>query len=167
MSVIVCLMSTEPSALDGGCSCGEIRYQLLRAPLFVHCCHCTRCQRETGSAFALNALIESSEVKLLQGRPSPSAVPTRSGKGQTILRCRTCCVAVWSHYGAGGAALSFVRVGSLDDSSRIAPSIHIYTTTKQPWVILPADIPAVEEYYRGSDYWPSDSLTRASAMRAR
>lgn len=159
-------MTTEPLAMRGACSCGHTRYKLTRAPLFVHCCHCTYCQRETGSAFGLNALIEASEVVLEQGKLERVELPSKSDKGQSVFRCSQCQVALWSHYGAGGDTLSFVRVGTLSDAASITPSIHIYTSTKQPWVRLSSEVPSVDEYYRAKEHWPPESLVRARAMRA-
>jgi hypothetical protein len=149
---------------DGGCTCGAVRYRLTQAPLFVHCCHCRWCQRETGSAFVLNALIESSCVTLLQGSPEAVPTPSNSGKGQTILRCPQCHVAVWSHYAGGGTAFTFVRVGTLDDPDRCPPDVHIYTLSKQPWVLLPPDTPAFAEYYDRDRCWPPASLARRQAV---
>lgn len=153
------------SGLEGGCTCRAIRYRLKRAPIFVHCCHCTWCQRETGSAFALNAMIETAEVEILSGEPEAVDTPSASGRGQKILRCPSCRVAVWSHYSGGGTAIAFVRVGTLDESHRVAPDIHIYTSTKLPWVNLPEGTPAVPEYYRARDHWPPESLERARAAK--
>jgi len=136
-------------------------------PLFVHCCHCRWCQRETGASFALNALVESDRVELLEGEVDLVATPSSSGKGQKIARCPRCRVAVWSHYAGAGDALSFVRVGALDEPDRLPPDIHIYTDSKQPWVILPADVPAVPQYYRASEFWPATSLERRAALVAR
>lgn len=153
------------TSFDGGCACGAVRYCLKREPMFVHCCHCTWCQRETGTAFALNALIETSEVAVVEGRPEAVLTPSASGKGQTIVRCPTCRVAVWSHYAGGGESLSFVRVGTLDEPSRFPPDLHIYTSTKLPWVALPEGARAVPEYYRTRDYWPPASIDRARALR--
>lgn len=152
--------------MQGACSCGDTRYKLARAPLFVHCCHCTYCQRESGSAFGLNALIEASEVLLLKGKLQRVELPSASGKGQSVFRCASCQVALWSHYGAGGEKLSFVRVGTLDQAADVTPSIHIYTSTKQPWVTLSAEVAAVPEYYRAKEHWPAASLERARLMRA-
>src|ERR1700731_2424506 len=117
-------------------------------PLFVHCCHCRWCQRETGSAFALNAMIESDRVRLLEGDVEEIDTPSRSGKGQGISRCPRCKVAVWSNYGGAGDAIRFVRVGTLDEPTSLPPDIHIYTASKQPWLELPADVPAETEYYK-------------------
>lgn len=147
-------------AAEGGCTCRSVRYRLASAPLFVHCCHCSWCQRETGSAFAINALIESNRVEVLTGQPEPISTPSNSGRGQTIVRCPQCHVALWSHYAGGGTAFSFVRVGTLDDPNLLPPDIHIFTSTKQRWVVLPADVPAVAEYYDRNVHWPPESLER-------
>jgi len=135
-------------------------------PLFVHCCHCTWCQRETGAAFALNAMIEADRVELLQGEVEVINTPSNSGKGQKIARCPKCRIALWSNYSGAGDAVRFVRVGTLDEPGRFPPDIHIFTSTKQPWVVLPAGTPAVPEYYKASEHWPKESLDRRAALMA-
>jgi hypothetical protein len=135
-------------------------------PLFVHCCHCRWCQRETGASFALNAMIEADRVEVLQGAPEIVYTPSNSGKGQKIVRCTTCRIAVWSHYAGAGDAVSFVRVGTLDMPDHLPPDIHIFTSSKQPWVVLSAGAPAVPEYYDRKQYWPQESLDRRSALLA-
>jgi hypothetical protein len=135
-------------------------------PLFVHCCHCTWCQRETGAAFALNAMIEADRVELLQGEVEVINTPSNSGKGQKIARCTKCRIALWSNYSGAGDAVRFVRVGTLDEPGRFPPDIHIFTSTKQPWVVLPAGTPAVPEYYKASEHWPKESLDRRAALMA-
>ena len=152
--------------LEGGCACGALRYRLESGPMFVHCCHCRDCQRQTGSAFVLNALIETDRIALLSGEPKPSAMPTDSGRPHHVYRCAGCGTAVWSEYG-GLATLRFVRVGTLDDPDRLPPDIHIFTASKQPWVMLPPDTPAVAEYYDRKQYWPAESLARREALLAR
>lgn len=152
---------------DGACTCGGVRFRLLSRPLFVNCCHCRWCQRESGSAFALNAMIESDRVVLLGGSVDVIDTPSHSGTGQRIARCPTCRVAVWSHYGGSGDAVRFVRVGTLDEPDRLPPGVHIFTTSKQPWVVLPAGTPAVAEYYDAADLWPAESLQRRAALKAR
>lgn len=160
-------MDAEPDSFDGGCTCRHVRYRMAGEPLFVHACHCRWCQRETGTAFALNALIEADRVQLLQGEADLVNTPSASGKGQKIARCPRCRVALWSHYAGAGDALSFVRVGTLDDPDRWPPDIHIFTASKQPWLRLPPDRPAVPEYYRASEHWPARSLERRAALMAR
>ncbi len=149
---------------EGGCTCGQMRYRLATKPMFVNCCHCRWCQRETGAAFALNAMIETDRVQLLSGEPIRVNTPSNSGLGQTIVRCPTCHVAVWSHYAGAGDRVAFIRVGTLDDPDSLPPDIHIFTESKQPWVVLPVGTPAVPEYYDREDYWPAESLARRAAM---
>lgn len=149
-----------PYPLEGGCDCKQIRYQVLTKPLFVHCCHCRWCQRESGSAFALNAMIEADRVLLTSGEPEIIHTPTESGKGQDIARCSSCHIALWSSYAGAGPHVRFVRVGTLDMPDQLPPDIHIFTASKQPWVMLAPGIPALAEYYSRSEYWPAESLQR-------
>ena len=153
--------------LDGRCTCSAVRYRMTTKPLFVHCCHCRWCQRETGASFALNAMIESDRVVLLNGAPEVVLTPSNSGKGQKIARCPQCRIALWSNYGGAGDVVRFVRVGTLDQPDRLPPDIHIFTSSKQPWVVLPRGTPAVKEYYDREKYWPKASLKRRLALLAR
>jgi hypothetical protein len=146
--------------LDGGCDCGVVRYRMTTKPLFVHCCHCRWCQRESGASFALNAVIEADGVAHLGAEPELVETPSNSGKGQKIARCPVCRIAVWSNYAGAGPVIRFVRVGTLDAPDYLPPDIHIFTASKQPWIQLPADVPSVPEYYDREAYWPSDSLAR-------
>lgn len=157
---------TTDFTAEGGCGCRAVRYRLTRRPLFVHCCHCTWCQRETGSAFAVNAMIEAAAVEPLCGTPERIDTPSASGKGQAISRCPSCRVAVWSHYAGAGETIRFVRVGTLDTPSSVPPDIHIFTGTKVSWFVLPPWVPAMPEYYRRSEHWPADSLARLDALRS-
>jgi hypothetical protein len=151
--------------LEGGCTCRAVRYRVTGPPLVVHCCHCRWCQRETGASFALNAMIEAERVALLSGAPEPVMTPSASGKGQKIARCPTCRVAVWSNYAGAGDLVRFVRVGTLDAPDRLPPDIHIFTSSKQPWVVLPPGAMAVAEYYERAEVWRPDSLARWQALR--
>ena len=152
---------------EGKCTCGEIRYRMTGRPLFVHCCHCTWCQRETGASFALNAMIESERVELLAGTPDVVDTPSNSGKGQKVSRCPTCRIAVWSNYSGAGDAVRFVRVGTLIEPGRLPPDVHIFTSTKQPWVVIPPGMPAFAEYYDRAKLWPKESLERREALLAK
>jgi hypothetical protein len=152
---------------EGGCTCRDVRYRMMSTPLFVNCCHCRWCQRETGTAFALNAMIESDRVVLLSGTPEVVNTPSNSGKGQLITRCPRCKIALWSNYGGAGDKIRFVRVGTLDNPDRFPPGIHIFTMSKQPWVVLPEGMPAVHEYYDSKQYWPEASLERRKAALGR
>jgi hypothetical protein len=163
-------MSEAPQMVlfyDGGCTCRQVRYRMMTKPLFVHCCHCRWCQRETGSAFALNAMIEADRVQLLEGVVVVIDTPSPSGRGQRISRCPSCEVALWSNYAGAGEAIRFVRVGTLDEPDEMPPDIHIYIASKQPWVQLPPDAPAEAEYYRASERWPAESLERRAALMAK
>jgi hypothetical protein len=159
-------MTGDATDLTGHCTCDAVRYRMTSRPLFVHCCHCRWCQRETGASFALNALIEADRVIVLRGEPEVVHTPSNSGKGQRIIRCPQCRIALWSNYAGAGDAVRFIRVGTLDEPDRLPPDIHIYTMSKQPWVVLPPAVPAVAEYYDRNVYWPKDSLDRRAALLA-
>ena len=150
--------------VTGGCTCRAVRYRMTSKPLFVHCCHCHWCQRETGSAFAINAMIEADRIVLEQGEPEVVHTPSNSGKGQKIARCTTCRIALWSNYAGAGDKVRFVRVGTLDDADRCPPDIHIFTSSKQRWVVLPPGVPAVAEYYDRNEHWPAESLARRRVL---
>lgn len=159
-------MNTQSETFEGGCTCRFVRYRLVSPPLIVHCCHCRWCQRESGSAFAQNALIEADRVQLLDGDVEVITTPSQSGQGQKIARCPKCHIAVWSNYHQGGDAIRFIRVGTLDEPDRFPPDIHIYTTSKQPWVVIPPGAVAVAELYSVRELWPKESLERMAQARA-
>ena len=152
----------DPS-IEGRCACGEVRYRLNSRPMFVHCCHCRDCQRQTGSAFVLNAIIETDRLDVLSGAPEPTPVPTDSGRPHDIYRCPDCETALWSDYGRR-PELRFVRVGTLDDPSALPPDVHIFTRSKLPWVVLPPSVPAFDIYYETEKLWPPESLGRRRAI---
>lgn len=160
-------MSDPNDRLEGGCACRAVRYRLGSAPLIVHACHCTECRRLTGAAFAVNALIETDRLERLAGEPREVPVVGTSGKPQAIFRCPACAVALWSHYPGAGPKLAFVRVGTLDDPARLPPDIHIFTSTKLPWVDLPGDARTVPEYYSAKDVWTEESLERRDRLFGR
>ena len=158
-------MSAAKFPAEGGCDCRTIRYRLETAPLFVHCCHCRWCQRESGASFALNAMIEADRVALLAGEPEAVDTPSNSGKGQKIWRCPHCEVALWSNYSGSGDKVRFMRVGTLDNPAAMPPDIHIFTSTKLPWVVLPPGAKAVPEFYKPRETWPKDTQERFAAVR--
>jgi hypothetical protein len=149
---------------EGGCACDAVRYRLTSEPLFVHCCHCLNCQRQTGSAFVINVLIEADRVELLAGDPQPVEVPRDDGSTQTIYRCPSCQIAVYSQYAR--PEVRFLRAGTLDDPASVAPDVHIFTRSKLPWVALPESVPAFDVYYDAKELWPAASLERLQALRA-
>ena len=150
--------------LEGGCDCRAVRYRLLSPPLFVHCCHCRWCQRESGAAFALNAMIEADRVTNLGEEPELVHTPSASGSGQVIARCPRCRIAVWSNYAGAGPVVKFVRVGTLDQPDLLPPDITMFTASKQPWLMLPSNTPVVAGYYKREKYWPEESLARRRAI---
>jgi hypothetical protein len=150
---------------NGTCSCGHVQYRLLSAPMFVHCCHCLDCQKQTGGAFAINALIEADRVELVEGVPHGVTMPTESGQPHIIYRCPQCQVALWSVYG-GRQQVRFLRASTLDEPHRIVPDVHIFTRTKVPWVGLPESARTFEVYYDVEKEWPAESLKRRKAAYA-
>ncbi len=148
--------------MDGECGCGAVTYRLTDRPMFVHCCHCSECQRQTGSAYVLNALIEADRVEV-SGPTVDHILPTPSGSGQRITRCAECGVAVFSAYLIREGKLRYVRVGTLKDPSQCPPDVQIYTSSKQPWVPLNPDIPAFEEFYTFKEVWPKEAFERLKA----
>jgi hypothetical protein len=150
--------------MEGGCACGEVRYRLTAEPMFVHCCHCLNCQRQTGSAFVINALIEAGRLELLAGEPVVVDAPRDDGSAQRIFRCPSCQVAVYSEYGR--PEVKFVRAGTLDQPASVSPDVHIFTRSKLPWVTLPESVPAVEVYYDRHELWSAASLERLDALFA-
>ena len=153
--------------MEGGCTCRQLRYRLSGTPLIVHACHCRWCQRETGTAFALNALYEAERVTPLSGEPELVMTPSQSGKGQRIARCPSCRISIWSNYPQAGPAVRFVRVGTLDEPDRLPPDIHIFASSKQAWVALPPGARAVPEFYDLESTWSAESLERRRLLRQR
>ena len=150
---------------DGGCDCRAVRYRMNGRPIIVHGCHCSWCQRETGSALAINAVIETARI-VIEGEVEVIDTPSASGHGQKVARCPKCKVALWSNYATAGAAMRFVRVGTLDEPGRFPPDIHIFTSTKQPWLALPAGVPAFPEFYNPKELWPAQALARWKAAKS-
>ena len=147
--------------MEGGCSCGAVRYRLGSKPMFVHCCHCLNCQRQTGSAFVINLLVEADRLEVT-GATETIDVPRDNGTMQTIVRCAGCKVALYSFYTS--PAIAFVRAGTLDVPSAVEPDVHIFTRSKLPWVTLPESQPAFEVYYDRDELWPADSIARLEAV---
>jgi hypothetical protein len=158
-------MSSESTTYDGSCLCGHVRYRMTTSPLIVHCCHCRSCQRRTGSSFALNALIEPDRLQLLAGEVQVVDAPSDTGKDQKLSSCPRCRVALWSKYAE--SAVLFVHVGTLDEPDRLPPDIHVFTASKQPWVLLPPGARTFAAFYAPGEVWPKESLQRRAEMLAR
>lgn len=155
-------MREEFDTCKGGCTCGQFRYRAIATPLIVHACHCRWCQRQTGTSHALNALYEAEMIEVATGEVENITVPSPGGKGQVIARCPNCRIAVWSNYYFGGMRerVRFLRVGTLDNPDLMPPDVHIYTSTKMPWFVIPEGDYAVEEYYDPSTTWSKESQER-------
>ena len=150
----------------GQCFCGAVRFRLHGAPMFVHCCHCRDCQRQTGSAFAINGLVESDRIELVEGAPRPVRMATESGHPHDIYRCDACQAALWSDYG-GRPWLRFLRLATLDEPGAFVPDVHIYTRSKLPWVALPEDAKVFEDYYDVRKEWPAENQARFREAKAK
>jgi hypothetical protein len=162
-------MTKQNGPFEGGCACGHVRYEMTSNPMIVHCCHCRWCQRESGASFAVNALIEADRVKIIKGNVAEIFVSSISGAGQRFTRCPKCQVTLWTNYlgmsDALGEVVRFVRVGTLDNPDPFSPDVHIYTSSKQPWVIIPPGVPAFEEYFVIKDIWSPESSARRAALQ--
>ena len=145
---------------EGGCSCGDVRYRMARKPMYVHCCHCTWCRRASGAAFALNGMVEGASVELTAGQIQIVGTPTASGRGQKITRCVKCHTALWGNFSTAGEAVHFVRLGTLDNPELFPPDVHIFTSTKLPWLVLGSDIPSYSAFYVKSETWSQESIER-------
>lgn len=159
-------MTVQNQVCEGGCTCGHVRYKVLSAPMIVHCCHCRWCQRQTGTAFALNALIEADRVQILSGEVEELLLNSPSGQGQTIARCPKCRIAVWSNYYMSGLRerIRFIRVGTLDNPDLMPPDVHIFTADKQPWVQIPEGDQTAEVFYDYEKTWSAENLSRRAAL---
>lgn len=110
-------------------------------------------------------MIEADRVEVLQGETETIHTPSESGKGQQIVRCTVCKVALWSHYAGAGESIKFLRVGTLDDPGLMPPRIHVYTSSKQPWVVIPAEMQAFDEFYSPREVWPAEAMARFKGAR--
>jgi hypothetical protein len=123
--------------LEGACACGAVRNRLASSPIVVHCCHCRFCQRMSGSAFGLNALIESDRSALLgETEPEPVATPSTHPRDQVWRRCPRCRVAVWSEHAELGPRVPIINLGTLEVPERLAPDVHCWTASKHPWILI-------------------------------
>ena len=136
---------------EGGCACGAVRYKLTAPPLIVHACHCRDCQRLTGTAFATNIWIERRCVESNGAPLSSTTVAAGSGKPHQIFRCAKCATAMWSKYHAAPGDTVLLRAGTLDNPDAVTPDVHIFTQSKQPWVVIPEGAEQYPVFYSRSD----------------
>jgi len=152
--------------IEGRCACGALAFRLARPPLFVHACHCTRCQRETGGAFAHHLMIETAQLQLLQGQPLFTRVPTDSGGRHWVARCADCHGVLWNAHGSRQPLIVYLRVGTLDEPAAWPPQAHIYLRSRQPWLVLDPAVPQFSGAYDARKTWPADSLARYDEAKA-
>lgn len=161
-------MTVSDAVHAGGCLCGAVRYELRGPPMIVHACHCSLCQRRTGSALAVNLWIESERIRLLQGeltqRSAPGLEPDAPSRSWFCDRCGTC---LWTRFHKAPEMSRFVRAGTLDDPAAFAPDAHIFTDSKQPWVVVPDGVPAFAGFYDLKTTWPDASRKRLRALLSR
>jgi hypothetical protein len=146
--------------LEGGCACGAARYRLTAPPLIVHACHCRDCQKQTGSAFVLNAWIERQFVAADHTVLLSFRLTAGSGQPHDVFYCGSCGTRLWSKYHAAPGDTLLVRVGTLDRPDLAPPDIHIFTRSKLPWLELPQGAPAFDAFYDIAKQWPPASIER-------
>ena len=146
------------------CACAAVRYRLTTTPMFVHCCHCLDCQRQTGSAFVIYALIETARLQIEGAEPERFEMPTDSGRAHGIYSCQSCGIAVWSEYGGLGTWVR-ARGNARRPAAPGARRAHL-RAVEVPWVTLPEGVPAFEGYYDALKLWPPESLARRSTVLA-
>ena len=151
--------------LEGGCGCGAVRYRLNDQPFIVHNCHCSLCQRQTGTSSVVNAFIESDRLRLLSGDLTDHEFTTGSGGIQTLVRCAKCGTHLWSYYPRLGRKVASVRVGTLDDPSATPPDVAIFVANKPPWSPVPEGIPQFEAFYNNpAEVYSESSMARLKAV---
>lgn len=148
---------------SGRCACGAVTYSMQSDPIVVHCCHCRECQRQTGSGFVLNAIIEADRLTH-SGPTTEMTLPTPSGMGQIITRCAQCGTAVFSSYLSRQGKLRYIRAGTLDDPNACPPDVHIFTSSKLPWIDIAGDTPVYPDFYTFSDVLPPAAMARWTAL---
>ena len=122
--------------LTGCCQCGKLRYEISEAPRLVYCCHCTSCQKITASAFSITAVVIEEAFHLTAGQPHAVQRTADSGRVYAYWVCPDCGSCITGAPRVAGAFRG-VRAGSLDDTSWLRPTAHIWTRSKQPWIALP------------------------------
>jgi hypothetical protein len=131
--------------LQGGCTCGLVRYRLKKKPITVNACHCRFCQRLSGSAFALNAMIETEYVEMIgKGEPELIHIPTDLSERTRAWRCPTCSVLLFNDHMLMNENIRFVRVGTLEEGERLPPDAHYFVSRKHPWIVVPDNVPAFD-----------------------
>ncbi|MBL6953812.1 MAG: GFA family protein [Alphaproteobacteria bacterium] len=128
---------------EGGCMCGALRYECTEAPAAVVCCHCTDCQRRTGSAFGISVIVPREAFNKASGKASSFASQRESGNVVNLKSCVVCGTRCWAEQEANPKFLVIIG-GTLDDAATLQPNAHIYTATKQSWITFPEGVLTAE-----------------------
>jgi hypothetical protein len=123
--------------LSGGCQCGGVRYEIRAEPLTVYVCHCTECQRQSGSAFALSLAVARDALAVIKGAPAKWRRVVTSERAIWCFFCRGCGGRLF-HNPEHNPKASIVKPGTLDDTTWLEPVGHIWTRSAQPWVQIPS-----------------------------
>jgi hypothetical protein len=131
--------------ITGGCRCGAVRYRLEldRLPP-VYCCHCRDCQTWSGSAFSQQVVVHEDVFALTAGAPVDYRLTGPSGAVSWQRMCGICHTRL-QNTNSARPGLVVIRAGTLDASDRLTPALHIWVKRKQPWIVLPEDVPVFDE----------------------
>lgn len=128
----------------GGCQCGNIRYEIVGKPNALVVCHCTDCQRQSGSAFGMTLPVNESDFRLTQGEVKTYASTSAAGRGKLGAFCPDCGTRIY-HKPEWRKGTVSVKPGTLDDTSGLKPGMHLWTSSKQGWVNIPEDVKTFEK----------------------
>ncbi len=129
---------------EGGCQCGAVRYRVVGEPVVLAVCHCSECQRQSGSAFGMSLIVPKKSFQILSGETKTFTRKADSGREVECVFCPECGTRVYHVPGLPGDNLN-IKPGTLDDRSWLVPAVHVWTRSKQPWVPIPEGVPCVEE----------------------
>ena len=129
---------------EGGCLCSAVRYRITEAPLNCYVCHCTDCQRRTGSAFAISLFVQRSAIVLTQRTTTPYSAHLADGRSKHGQSCAQCATRLWGEP-AKAPHLAVVQTGTLDNAGQFRPIAHIWTRSAQRWILIPPDAPVYEQ----------------------
>lgn len=131
-------MSNQNSVRQGGCQCGNIRYECIRQPQELYVCHCLECQKQSSSAFGISFIVPRENFHVIKGRPQCWQRKTESGKCLECVFCSVCGTRVW-HQSTEPTNTISIKGGSLDEPVDISSAVHIWTARKLPGVIIPEE----------------------------
>jgi hypothetical protein len=119
---------------EGGCQCGQVRYRLTGAPVWLTICHCNECKRQSGGAFGMSLRVREADVALLQGQPKRWSRPSDHGGDVDCCFCPDCGTRLW--HTPVGSGFTHIKPGTLDDPSQVTPRYEAWTKRKAPWLVV-------------------------------